>query len=154
MGLLQQTFGERNYILSLAPPPLQIFDSLPLSLSFSGLACSAFVDYGNEFAVHDVNGENCRSAIVVNIEKDEQGLVTVHDEKRHGFEDGDYVVFREVKRILQTNIPPIYFFLSLFRWKEWRSLMMEFQDKSVTLDLTRLKSEILQVLASTKEMVL
>jgi len=33
----------------------------------------------------------------VNITKDKDGIVTVHEDKRHHFTDGDYVTFREVE---------------------------------------------------------
>jgi ubiquitin-activating enzyme E1 len=34
---------------------------------------------------------------VASITKCEKGIVTIHDEKRHGFEDDDWVTFREVE---------------------------------------------------------
>ena len=37
------------------------------------------------------------------ISKDEQGIVTVHEDKRHGFEDGQTVHFREVQGMTEVN---------------------------------------------------
>jgi ubiquitin-activating enzyme E1 len=37
------------------------------------------------------------------IEQDEKGLVTVHEDKRHSFQDGDYVKFREVEGMTELN---------------------------------------------------
>jgi ubiquitin-activating enzyme E1 len=31
------------------------------------------------------------------------GYVTVHEDKRHSFQDGDYVVFREVEGMTELN---------------------------------------------------
>jgi len=48
--------------------------------------------------VFDTNGENVKNAIIVNITNDKDAsIVTTHEDKRHGFEDGDTVVFREVE---------------------------------------------------------
>jgi ubiquitin-activating enzyme E1 len=35
--------------------------------------------------------------------KDKEGIVTVHEDKRHHFTDGDYVTFREVEGMTQVN---------------------------------------------------
>ena len=52
----------------------------------------------------DKNGEECRNAIVVDITKDANGLIVVcHEDKRHGFEDGDCVTFYEVQVMTQVN---------------------------------------------------
>ena len=44
----------------------------------------------------DVNGEQVLSVMVSAVSKDNEGIVTCLDERRHGFEDGDYVTFQEV----------------------------------------------------------
>ena len=56
-----------------------------------------FCDFGKEFPVMDVNGEQVLSVMVSAVTKDGDGIVTCLDEKRHGFEDGDYVSFQEVQ---------------------------------------------------------
>eukprot|EP01016_Furgasonia_blochmanni_P016293 TRINITY_DN1933_c0_g1_i2.p1 TRINITY_DN1933_c0_g1~~TRINITY_DN1933_c0_g1_i2.p1 ORF type:complete len:800 (-),score=390.27 TRINITY_DN1933_c0_g1_i2:282-2681(-) len=68
-----------------------------------GLYGYTFVDYGDKFKIHDPNGEEPRSAIVVGITKENPGLVTVHEDKRHGFVDGDHVTFREVQGMSEIN---------------------------------------------------
>jgi ubiquitin-activating enzyme E1 len=60
-----------------------------------GLFGYIFTDFGENFTVGDVTGENPISGIVAGI--DETGLVSALDETRHGLEDGDYVEFAEVK---------------------------------------------------------
>lgn len=68
-----------------------------------GAAGHAFVDFGTEFKCFDKDGENTRSFIVSNITQGNPGIVTVHEEKRHTYEDGDYVVFREVQGMSEIN---------------------------------------------------
>lgn len=61
-----------------------------------GASGYAFLDYGDEFTVFDQTGEECKQYLVSGITQENPGIVTVNDEKRHIFQDGDYVVFREV----------------------------------------------------------
>jgi len=56
----------------------------------------AFVDYGNH-VIFDADGEQTKQFIISNITKEEKPTVTVHEDKRHSYKDGDYVVFREVQ---------------------------------------------------------
>lgn len=65
-----------------------------------GLFGQIFCDFGPEFTVYDVNGQNPLSAMIASVTKDKEGVVTCLDEVRHGFEDGDYVTFNEVSIIL------------------------------------------------------
>lgn len=39
----------------------------------------------------------------MNVTKENPGVVTVHEDKRHGFEDGDYVKFSEVQGMVELN---------------------------------------------------
>lgn len=50
-----------------------------------GLYGLCFVDYGDSHQVFDTNGEEPRNSIVVGVTQDAEGLVTVHEDKRHGF---------------------------------------------------------------------
>lgn len=68
-----------------------------------GLYGYTFVDFGPSFKVYDSNGEEPKSAIVSNITKGNPGLVTVHEDKRHPFNDGDYVRFKEVEGMTEVN---------------------------------------------------
>ena len=63
----------------------------------------AFVDYGNEFSVFDIDGEETKSFIVANITQANPAIVTVHEDKRHKFQDGDFVQFREVQGMEELN---------------------------------------------------
>ena len=68
-----------------------------------GLYGFGFVDFGDEHKVHDTNGEACKSSVIVGITQDADGLVYSHEDKRHGFEDGDYITFKEVKGMTEVN---------------------------------------------------
>ena len=62
-----------------------------------GLASYAFLDYGPEFVVTDKDGESTKEFIVTHIERGENPVVQVHEDKRHSFEDGDFIKFAEVE---------------------------------------------------------
>ncbi|KAL4226227.1 E1 ubiquitin-activating protein [Mactra antiquata] len=66
-----------------------------------GLAGMIFCDFGEEFVVTDVDGEQPISNMIADV--DEEGTVTCLDETRHGYEDGDYVQFSEVQGMTQLN---------------------------------------------------
>lgn len=68
-----------------------------------GLYGFTFVDFGPAHIIFDKDGERCLSAIVTSISKEEEGIVTVSDKKRHGFQDGDFVTFREVQGMEEVN---------------------------------------------------
>lgn len=68
-----------------------------------GLFAAIFCDFGKNFTVVDVNGEQPLNAMVSAISKDTEGVVTCADEARHGLEDGDFVTFREVKGMTELN---------------------------------------------------
>ncbi|CAE7301736.1 UBA2 [Symbiodinium sp. CCMP2456] len=68
-----------------------------------GLAASVFVDFGESFTCRDKDGEEPRSAIVSGVTLESPGTVHTHQDRRHGFNDGDWVVFREVQGMTQLN---------------------------------------------------
>lgn len=68
-----------------------------------GLYGYTFVDFGPAHNIFDHNGENCHSTIITSISKCPRGIVTVTDDKRHGFEDDDHVIFREVEGMSELN---------------------------------------------------
>ncbi|KAH0605545.1 uncharacterized protein H6S33_004767 [Morchella sextelata] len=72
-----------------------------ISAEVRGLFGNIFCDFGEGFVVVDPNGENPLSGIVAGI--DSSGLVTALDETRHGFEDGDHVMFSEVEGMEDLN---------------------------------------------------
>jgi len=53
--------------------------------------------------VLDKDGEECKSFVISSIDQSNPGLVTVHEEKRHSYEDGDHVTFREVEGMTELN---------------------------------------------------
>jgi iron complex transport system ATP-binding protein len=68
---------------------------------------TAFLDYGNEFSITDADGEDTKSFIVANATQTNPLIVTVHEDKRHKFQDGDYVKFVEVEGMTELNsLPP------------------------------------------------
>ncbi|KAJ8981692.1 hypothetical protein NQ317_003413 [Molorchus minor] len=62
-----------------------------------GLFAQVFCDFGDSFTVHDTNGEPTVSAMIADISRDKEGIITCIDDTRHGMEDGDYVTFSEVQ---------------------------------------------------------
>lgn len=68
-----------------------------------GLYGFTFVDFGDCFRVFDRTGEEVRSTIIVNITKEENGVVTVHEDKKHRFVSGDHVTFSEVQGMEEVN---------------------------------------------------
>ncbi|XP_076333609.1 ubiquitin-like activating enzyme 1 isoform X3 [Tachypleus tridentatus] len=68
-----------------------------------GLFGQIFCDFGENFTVVDVTGEQPISVMIASISKDKEGLVTCLEESRHGFEDGDYVKFSELLGMVELN---------------------------------------------------
>jgi len=68
-----------------------------------GLYAQVFCDFGDNFTVVDTTGENTISAMIANISRDNEGIVTCLDDNRHGFEDGDYITFTEVQGMTELN---------------------------------------------------
>ncbi len=68
-----------------------------------GLFGWTFVDFGSAHTVTDPDGEECKSTAVLNMSRQTDCLVTVADECEHSFQDGDFVVFREVEGMTQVN---------------------------------------------------
>jgi len=68
-----------------------------------GLASYSFLDYGPNFIVNDKDGEATKSFIVVGIEQGEKPQVMVHEDKRHSYQDGDFVTFVEVEGMTELN---------------------------------------------------
>ncbi|CAG9321373.1 unnamed protein product [Blepharisma stoltei] len=71
-----------------------------------GASGYGFVDFGPEFVCFDKTGEDTRSFLISDISQENPGIVTVHDEKRHTYQDGDFVVFKEVQGMEELNNSP------------------------------------------------
>lgn len=74
-----------------------------ISVDTKGLFAELFCDFGENFSVIDVDGEEPITNMVAAITKDKEGVVTCLDEARHGYEDGDYVSFSEVQGMTELN---------------------------------------------------
>lgn len=68
-----------------------------------GLYSYCFCDFGNEFTVQDVNGEEPRQTFIADVTKANPGVVTCFDQQYHGLESGDTVTFKEVKGMTALN---------------------------------------------------
>ena len=68
-----------------------------------GLFGSVFCDFGPEFTVHDVDGEDPHTGIIASISNDDPALITCVDDERLEFQDGDLVVFSEVCGMTELN---------------------------------------------------
>ncbi|NP_001171842.1 ubiquitin-like modifier-activating enzyme 1 [Saccoglossus kowalevskii] len=68
-----------------------------------GLFGQLFCDFGENFIVNDVNGEQPVSNMIASVTKDKDGVVTCLDEARHGYESGDFVTFAEVQGMKELN---------------------------------------------------
>jgi len=97
----QATISRVNNFCRSQTPPIGF-----ISCESWGVGGYAFVDFGPEFTCFDKTGEETRSFIVSNITQENPGVVTVHDEKRHTFQDGDFVVFKEVQGMEEINDTP------------------------------------------------
>jgi len=68
-----------------------------------GVFGSVFCDFGPSFTVFDVDGEEPHTAIVASISNDNPSLVATVDDDRLEFQDGDLVIFSEVRGMVQLN---------------------------------------------------
>ncbi|XP_010922602.1 ubiquitin-activating enzyme E1 1 isoform X1 [Elaeis guineensis] len=68
-----------------------------------GLFGSVFCDFGPDFTVFDVDGEEPHTGIIASISNDNPALVSCVDDERLEFQDGDLVVFSEVHGMTELN---------------------------------------------------
>ncbi|KAK9154014.1 hypothetical protein Sjap_001494 [Stephania japonica] len=68
-----------------------------------GLFGSVFCDFGPEFTVLDVDGEEPHTGIIASISNDNPALVSCVDDERLEFQDGDLVIFSEVHGMTELN---------------------------------------------------
>ncbi|XP_057954295.1 ubiquitin-activating enzyme E1 1 isoform X3 [Malania oleifera] len=68
-----------------------------------GLFGSIFCDFGPQFTVFDVDGEEPHTGIIASISNDNPALVSCVDDERLEFQDGDLVVFSEVHGMTELN---------------------------------------------------
>ncbi|KAI0988785.1 hypothetical protein GJ496_005334 [Pomphorhynchus laevis] len=74
-----------------------------ISVRSLGLTGRIFCDFGESFVVLDPHGNPPVSNVVLNITNEVEGVVTVSDEQRHGYENGTMVRFSNVKDMTELN---------------------------------------------------
>jgi len=97
-GASQSEIVEYNSFCRSQSPPIGF-----IVADCYGLAGSAFVDFGDRFTCFDPDGEEPKSVILAGITQENPGAVHTHHERRHGFQDGDWVTFREVEGMAELN---------------------------------------------------
>jgi ubiquitin-activating enzyme E1 len=66
-----------------------------------------FCDFGATFEVADLDGEQPKTGILGIVSQEAKGVVSTHDQTRHGLETGDFVTFAEVEGMTELNaLPP------------------------------------------------
>ncbi|KAI3385350.1 hypothetical protein SNEBB_009602 [Seison nebaliae] len=68
-----------------------------------GLTGQLFVDFGRNFIIKDTDGEQAIINQISMISQEEEGIITVVDDTRHGYEDGTYVEFSEIQGMEKLN---------------------------------------------------
>ncbi|KAF3502546.1 hypothetical protein F2Q69_00045420 [Brassica cretica] len=68
-----------------------------------GLFGSLFCDFGPQFTVLDVDGEEPHSGIIASVSNENPAFVSCVDDERLEFQDGDLVVFSEVEGMAELN---------------------------------------------------
>ncbi|KAG6536430.1 ubiquitin-activating enzyme E1 2-like [Zingiber officinale] len=68
-----------------------------------GLFGGVFCDFGPEFTVSDVDGEEPHTGIIASISNDNPAMVTCVEDERLEFQDGDLIVFSEVEGMTELN---------------------------------------------------
>jgi ubiquitin-activating enzyme E1 len=68
-----------------------------------GVFGSIFCDFGENFIVHDKDGEQFASSMIAGISRDSRALVTVLEETRHNLETGDKVILSEISGMEELN---------------------------------------------------
>eukprot|EP00462_Mataza_sp_D1_P025955 CAMPEP_0175127644 /NCGR_PEP_ID=MMETSP0087-20121206/4495_1 /TAXON_ID=136419 /ORGANISM="Unknown Unknown, Strain D1" /LENGTH=1019 /DNA_ID=CAMNT_0016409633 /DNA_START=13 /DNA_END=3072 /DNA_ORIENTATION=- len=74
-----------------------------ISGDIRGLVAGVFTDFGEAHTIADDNGERPLRGLVSNITNGNPGIVTCHEDNRHGLEDGNFVTFEEVEGMVELN---------------------------------------------------
>ncbi|GLT26833.1 hypothetical protein SLA2020_018750 [Shorea laevis] len=93
-----QTAIEFNDYCHSHQPPISF-----IKAEVRGLFGSVFCDFGPEFTVYDVDGEEPHTGIIASISNDNPALVACVDDERLEFQDGDLVMFSEVHGMTELN---------------------------------------------------
>lgn len=63
-----------------------------------------FTDYGHDFKVNDKDGEEAQLYCIDNITKSDPGVVTIHKDKPHKYQTGDFVRIFDVEGMKEVKI--------------------------------------------------
>eukprot|EP01117_Protostelium_nocturnum_P002084 TRINITY_DN12724_c0_g1_i1.p1 TRINITY_DN12724_c0_g1~~TRINITY_DN12724_c0_g1_i1.p1 ORF type:complete len:1011 (+),score=274.61 TRINITY_DN12724_c0_g1_i1:161-3193(+) len=77
-----------------------------INADVKGVFSSVFCDFGPKFVVSDKDGEQPTSLIIANISQENPGVVTIVEDSRIPFEDGEHISFNEVQGMTQLNDAP------------------------------------------------
>ncbi|KRW99025.1 Molybdenum cofactor biosynthesis, MoeB [Pseudocohnilembus persalinus] len=68
-----------------------------------GLYSFLFQDFGTDFKINDRDGEDVYPYLITNITKSDPGVVTIHKDKPHNFQNGDFICINEVQGMKEVN---------------------------------------------------
>lgn len=74
-----------------------------ISADVFGVCCGAFCDFGDNFEITDLDGEEPKEIFIEKISKGKPGVVSCFKNKMHGFDTGDHVTFREINGMTALN---------------------------------------------------
>ena len=94
----QEKAIEFNDYCHMHQPPIAF-----IKAEVRGLFGNVFCDFGPEFTVVDVDGEEPHTGIIASISNDNPAFVSCVDDERLEFQDGDFVVFSEIKGMTELN---------------------------------------------------
>ncbi|CAL8331686.1 unnamed protein product [Merluccius merluccius] len=79
-------------------PPIRF-----ISCSAHGICVRVFCDFGDEFEVSDPTGEEPKEIFIQSVTQGNPGVVTCMDNRPHGLQTGQSVLFREVNGMQELN---------------------------------------------------
>ena len=82
-------------------PPIKF-----IRVDVRGACGQIFADFGPEFVVNDVNGENPHSGIIYHVSNDKQAVITVPNDEQVEFGIGEWVTFKDVEGMTELNNLP------------------------------------------------
>ncbi|KAL4510464.1 hypothetical protein ABPG72_004618 [Tetrahymena utriculariae] len=68
-----------------------------------GLYCYCMVDFGNNYKLHDRDGEDTYPFMISSISKSNPGVVNLVNQHKHNFQTGDFIRITEVDGMHQVN---------------------------------------------------
>ncbi|CAL8274326.1 unnamed protein product [Gadus morhua 'NCC'] len=74
-----------------------------ISCSAHGICVRVFCDFGDDFEVSDPTGEEPKEIFIQSITQGSPGVVTCMDNRPHGLQNGQSVLFREVNGMQELN---------------------------------------------------